>query len=77
MHVGREAFERIEEMKLSERQRLIMREAKAEGSISNAEVQEMAGVSDRTAPRDLNVLEEEGLLRHTDKTGGGTRYELA
>lgn len=68
--------ERLKEEGLSDRQVLIMRQAKEEGSISNAEVRELTGVSERTALRDLSALEEEGFLRRVQETGRGTRYEL-
>lgn len=69
--------EHLKDFGLSDRQVLIMRQAKKEGSISNAEVRELTGVSDRTALRDLSALEEEGLIHRVRQTGRSARYELA
>ena len=67
---------RLRELGLTDRQVLIMRHAKEEGSISNASVQQLTEVSKRTASRDLSALEEQGLLRRIGETGKGTRYEI-
>lgn len=69
--------ERLRAMGLTDRQVLIMRYAAGKGGIDNAEAQELTGVSDRTALRELNALTKKGLLKRTRSTGRATRYEPA
>lgn len=47
---------------------------KEHGSINNAEYQELANISKRTATRDLQEMMERRLLRKIGTTGKGTSY---
>lgn len=69
--------QRLQALGLTDRQILIMKYVSEIGSIDNAEVQKLAGVSDRTALRELKTLENKGLLQRTHSTGRATRYEPA
>jgi len=61
---------------LSERQVRGVMYAKEHGGITNREYQEVAGVSKRTASRDLEQLTGWGILERVGETGKGTRYVL-
>lgn len=64
---------RLRALGLSERQMRVFRAARKPGGIGNATVQELIGVSKRTALRELKALEDMGLLRRTTQTGRNTR----
>jgi len=49
----------------------------AQSSITNNDVEKMLGVSDATATRYLDELEEEGKVRQVGKTGRHVYYEKA
>lgn len=61
---------------LSVRQRKIVDHIKQHGQIANAEYQTVAGVSKRTATRDLKELVDKGILVIQGETGRGTTYRL-
>ncbi len=67
---------RLRALGLSDRQMKIIRHARQVRTIGSLEVQELVGVSERTALRDLGALEEAGLLRRTSQTGRRTRYAV-
>ena len=67
---------RLQTLGLSDRQMRIFRHARKVGATSNLEVQGLVEVSGRTALRDLNALEDAGLLQRTSQTGRRTRYEV-
>jgi ATP-dependent DNA helicase RecG len=69
--------ELLKSMGLSDRQVNGVRHAQAKGSVSNSEYQSVAGVSKRTATRDLADLVAKGQLRQQGETGKGTLYLLA
>ncbi len=46
------------------------------GSVTNDEVEEIAGVSNSTAWNYLEELEQEGAIRQVGKTGRSVKYEL-
>jgi ATP-dependent DNA helicase RecG len=68
------SIERLRAMGLNERQVEAVIFVKREGSIGNTEFQELAGVSKRTASRDLDALVETGVLERLGVTGRATRY---
>ena len=45
-------------------------------SVTNNDVEELLGVSDATATRYLNELEQEGRIQQIGKTGRGVEYIL-
>ncbi|MBO9728634.1 MAG: putative DNA binding domain-containing protein [Chitinophaga sp.] len=67
-------YQFIIELNLEKRQEKAMMFIKKYGSISNAQYQEIANVSKRTATRDLQEMIESRLLRKTGTTGKGTLY---
>ena len=60
---------------LNDRQRKALTHLKSEGRLTNKQYQELAGVTDRTALRDLDDLVREGLVAKVGK-GRGTHYVL-
>ena len=64
----------IREQNLPARQTLALLFIKTHRSITNAQFQELAKISKRTATRDLQELIEKGLLQKTGTTGKGTVY---
>ena len=64
------------EVKLTERQVKALAYVRKHGSISNAEYQAVAGVSKRTASRELNELKEKGILISAGNMGRSAIYEL-
>ncbi|WP_322794739.1 helix-turn-helix domain-containing protein [Thermoflexus sp.] len=68
--------ERLRAMGLNERQIQAVRYVKERGRISNREHQELAGVSKRTASRDLDDLVQRGIFERVGETGKGTYYVL-
>ena len=62
---------------LTDRQRDIVVHVKGSVRVTNTEVQQLLGVSKRTAHRDLAELVDKGVLRQVGKTGKGTHYVLA
>lgn len=74
----RERFteERLKSMGLSERQLLAVAHVKAHEIISNTDYQTIAGVSKRTASRELNELKLKAILIAEGVGGRGTIYKL-
>jgi ATP-dependent DNA helicase RecG len=68
--------DRLRKMGLSERQIQAANYAKEHGRISNAEYQKIAGVSDRTATRDLTDLIKRGILIREGGPGRGAWYRI-
>lgn len=68
--------ESFNKMELSERQLKAVAYTKEHGSISNAEYQTIAGVSKRTATRELNLLKEKGVLVSEGVSGRAVIYKL-
>lgn len=54
----------------------IMTYAREHGGVSNDEVQKLTNVSDATATRYLQELEEQGKLKQEGNTGRGVRYAV-
>jgi len=67
---GREAIAR----RIQKRKVRIMERAHAEGRVTNDEVEELLLVSNNTALKYLNELEEEGKLEQMGDTGRGVYY---
>lgn len=67
-------YQFITGQKLEQRQIKAMLYIKEHGSISNAQYQELAKISKRTATRDLQEMIERRLLRKIGTTGKGTLY---
>jgi ATP-dependent DNA helicase RecG len=63
-------------MGLSERQVLAVAFTKEHGTISNTQYQTIAGVSKRTASRELNELKGKDILVAKGVEGRGTVYRL-
>ena len=63
-------------MDLSDRQRQAVTRIKTVGRITNKEYQELAGVTDRTALRNLDEMLSKGMLAKVGTTGRGTFYVL-
>jgi len=61
--------EDLKKMGLNERQIKVMLYAKGKVTITNKEIREMVGVSDRTVIRDLNKLCELGMLKKSEEPG--------
>lgn len=59
---------------LEERQIAALLYIKEHGKISNAQYQELANVSKRTASRNLQELIEKGVIKKSGTTGKGTNY---
>lgn len=53
----------------------ILEHLKKQGKITNNDVERVAGVSDSTATRYLQQLEDEGKIKQVGKTGKHTYYE--
>ena len=64
----------IKNQNLPDRQTLALLFIKEKGSINNAQYQEIAQTSKRTATRDLQDLIEKGLIQKSGTTGKGTTY---
>ena len=62
-------------MDLNERQKKAVAFVKTKGRITNAEYQQLAGVSSKTAMRDLADLVERGVLRRVGALKG-THYVI-
>ena len=61
---------------LSERQKKAIDFVRANARIGNAEYQRLAGVTKKTASRDLDDLVEKGVFERSGITGRGTHYVL-
>lgn len=68
--------ELLRKMGLNEREVAAVLYVKERSRITNREYQELAGVSKRTASRDLDELLQRGLLERVGETGKGTYYIL-
>ena len=68
--------ENLRGMGLSERQIRAIVHFKVEGRITNRAYQEVTGVSERTALRDLRDLCDRGLLERHGRTGRDTEYQM-
>lgn len=68
--------ERLQRLGLNERQIQVIRHVRQSGSISTPEHQALTGVARRTATRDLEQLQEVGLLRRSHQTGHTVHYVL-
>jgi ATP-dependent DNA helicase RecG len=68
--------DRLRNMGLSERQLLVVSYLKEHKTISNTEYQTIAGVSKRTATRELNELKSKNILFSQGGKGRGTIYRL-
>ena len=66
----------LKKLHLSKRQLDAIAYIKEHGSISNTTYQTLAGVSKRTATRDLSLLKEKGILEIEGITGKGSVYKL-
>lgn len=66
----------LKRKEISKRQILAIEYVKKHGSISNAEYQEIASISKRTASRDLNELIRKGILSIEGTKGRGTIYKI-
>lgn len=64
----------MEELGLNERQRMAVGYVKQNGRILNKEYQQLTGVTDRTALRDLEELLTRGIVQKAGTTGRGTHY---
>jgi len=64
-------------MGLNDRQLLAVGHLKTTRQITNRQYKELAGVTDRTALRDLDDLVGKGVLRKIGSTGRGTRYVVS
>ncbi|MCF7836001.1 MAG: DeoR family transcriptional regulator [Candidatus Marinimicrobia bacterium] len=60
--------------KVKVREEMILEYAKHKGKVTNDEVEGMFCVSDSTAGRYLNDLEEKGKLKQVGKSGSGVHY---
>jgi len=67
---GREAIAKRTE----KRKARIMEHARAEGKITNDDVEDLFCISDHTARNYLNELEKEGKLEQKGETGRGVYY---
>ena len=70
------SVEHLTGMGLNERQVKALLYVKDHDRITNREYQDIAGISERTALRDLKDLCERGLLERRGSTGRGTEYRL-
>ena len=70
------AEERLRNMGLSERQLLAVSYVKEHETISNTEYQTVAGVSKRTATRELSELKLKDILISEGGVGRGTVYRI-
>lgn len=68
--------DRLREMGITDRQIRAVHHVKLKGHIGNLEYQELAGVSKRTATRDLEALAQAGLLSRVGGVGRTVRYAL-
>jgi len=68
--------EHLRDMGLNERQIRAVLYVKDKGRITNKVYQEICGVSERTASRDLSSLVSKGILEQIGFTGKGTHYVL-
>mgnify|MGYP006428575771 CR=1 FL=1 len=66
----------LEEIGIKEVLQPVIFHVQEKGDITNSEVQELCGVSKRTATRYLSELEEQGLLQRNGKKGNGVSYVL-
>lgn len=66
----------LKKLGLSARQIKAVSYARAHGSISNSEYQNIANVSERTATRDLNSLKEKGIFILEGTAGRGITYRI-
>ena len=66
----------VTEDPIAKRQRLVMEYLKRNREITNNEYQELTGVSDAQATRDLDKLEKQGIVEQIGDTGRGVRYKL-
>lgn len=63
-------------LNLNDRQRTAIMHVKINGRITNSEYQQITGVSDSTALRDLGALESEGIFERVGTTGRRAHYAL-
>ena len=68
--------DRLRAMGLSERQIKAVAWLKKQERITNGDYQNLSGVSERTATRDLSDLVSRGVLEQTGTTGRGAGYVL-
>jgi len=66
----------MDEIGLSERQKIAVGIAKQRGRVTNREYQQLTEVSDRTVLRDLKDLVNKGVLEKVGTTGRRTYYVL-
>ena len=66
----------MEELRLDERQREVVRLVRGKGRITNTDYQDAFGISKPTATRDLEGLRRKGVLVKVGRTGKGTHYVL-
>jgi predicted HTH transcriptional regulator len=66
----------LDRLGLSDRQRQAIALAKQNGRISTRDYRDLAGVTDRTALRDLQVLVGKKILHRVGATGRGTHYVI-
>jgi len=55
---------------------MIVKHLRNRGELTNSDLQELLGVSDRTVVRYFDELEEEGIVVQKGKSGRGVHYEL-
>lgn len=66
----------LRELGLNDRQIRAVMYVKKNGKITNKEYQHLAGITDRTALRDLSFLCKLGILKRIGTTGRKTEYVL-
>ena len=66
----------ISSLGLNDRQLLALEHVKQNATISNREFQDLAGVSESTALRELNSMVKAGLFVRTSRTGRAAQYAL-
>jgi type I restriction enzyme M protein len=66
----------LEELRKNNRQLLALEHVKQNATISNRELQDLAGVSESTALRELNSMVKAGLFVRTSRTGRAAQYAL-
>jgi len=59
-----------------DKKKMIMKFMKEKGKINNDQAEQLAGVSDSTAERYLDELENEGKIKQIGKTGKHVYYEI-
>lgn len=70
-------FINTERYPLKERRKsMIIKHLRERGELTNNDIQELLGVTDRTVVRYFDELEEEGMVVQKGESGRGVHYEL-